>query len=152
MLTPNDYLQTPEWVYDPLGPFDLDPCAGKDTNIGITNWCDQLGQDGLEKDWFGFVFCNPPFSQKTPWIEKMKKHGNGLLLLPERGSAPWFGPTALAAGSYFVMGKKINFNGGSSSNNVGSVLFCFGEEAARRINRLALPGHLVHVQYFIERN
>lgn len=75
----------------------------------------------------------------------MIEHGNGLLILPERGSAPWFGPLAVTAGVYWVMGKKINFVGGPSRNNLGSVIFPFGEKALDRIMKSDLPGHLVEV-------
>ena len=78
----------------------------------------------------------------------MIEHGNGILILPERGSAPWFGPLAQAAGKYWVMGRKINFVGGPSSNNLGSVLFLFGDEAVNRILSSDLPGHLVTVEKF----
>ncbi len=81
----------------------------------------------------------------------MIEHNNGILLLPERGSAPWFGPLAKASGKYFVMGKKINFIGGTSSNNVGSVLFPFGEVATQRIINSGLPGHFVSVEWFRSR-
>lgn len=107
-----------------------------------------ITKNGLELPWMGFAFCNPPFSQKEVWAEKMTQHGNGILLLPERGSAPWFGPIAKACTAYFVMGKKINFIGGSSSNNVGTVLFLFGDEAVDRVRKSGLPGHLVRVEYF----
>jgi len=82
----------------------------------------------------------------------MLKHNNGILLLPERGSAPWFGPLAEKAGCYFVMGKKINFIGGTSSNNLGSVLFPFGSEAIGRIEKSNLPGHMVNVRWYKSRN
>lgn len=144
----NDTLETPSWVVDPLGPFDLDPCAGSGTNIGSVNWWDGRDENGLFLNWFGFVWCNPPFSQKGRWANKMIEHGNGILILPERGSAPWFGPLAKAASRYFVMGRKINFIGGPSSNNVGSVLFPFGDKAQRRIKDSGLPGHFVSVEYF----
>lgn len=81
----------------------------------------------------------------------MAQHGNGLLILPERGSAPWFGPLAATAGRYFVMGKKINFIGGTSSNNLGSVFFPFGDEALSRIQTWDLPGHLVTVDFYKDR-
>lgn len=148
VLKKNDCLQTPQWVYSELGHIDLDPCAGFDTNIGKRNFRLEDNEDGLLKDWDGFVFCNPPFSQKEEWINKMISHGDGILLLPERGSAPWFGSLAEKAGSYFVMGKKINFVGGSSSNNLGSVLFLFGDEAKSRLFSSGLCGHLVDVVKF----
>lgn len=144
----NDILKTPPYITDALGFFDLDPCSGEKTRIGNFNWWDGRGEDGLENEWFGFVWCNPPFSQKEIWIEKMITHNNGILILPERGSAPWFGPLAAKVRTYFVMGKKINFEGGSSSNNLGSVLFPFGAEAINRIEDSRLPGHLVDVRWF----
>lgn len=147
-LKKNDILQTPDYIWQPLGPFDLDPCAGEFTQIGKVNWWDGRGENGLEREWSGFVWCNPPFSQKEIWAEKMIKHNNGILILPERGSVPWFGPLAESVGVYFVMGKKINFIGGPSSNNLGSILFPFGSEAVNRIEKSDLPGHLVNVRWF----
>lgn len=144
-LKKNDRLQTPPWVWQALRPFDLDPCAAPETMIGARNYALECGQDGLQLPWDGFVWCNPPFSQKEVWAERMIEHGNGLLILPERGSAPWFAPVAVAAGSYWVMGKKINFIGGSSSNNLGSVIFPFGSCAKERLMRSDLPGHYVAV-------
>jgi len=147
----NDTLQTPKYITDALGPFDLDPCAGLNTNIAATNWALERDGDSLQKEWSGFVWCNPPFSQKELWIEKMIQHGNGILILPERGSSPWFGPLAMACGYYFVMGQRINFIGGPSSNNLGSVLFPFGTKALNRLHLSGLPGHLNKVLKFTAR-
>jgi hypothetical protein len=150
-LKKNDCLKTPEYIYKALGDIDLDPCAGIDTKIGYVNYAIDRGEDGLRLTWVGFVYCNPPFSQKELWAEKMIAHGNGILILPERGSAPWFGPLAEKAGRYFVMGQKINFIGGSSSNNTGSCLFPFGDIAVNRILQSNLPGHFVEVKMFKKR-
>jgi len=148
----NDALQTPAWVWQPLGPFDLDPCAGSATQIAKTNYRLEDWDDGLTQPWEGFVWCNPPFSQKHLWISRMRQHDNGILILPERGSAPWFGPLAEHCGCYFVLGKKINFIGGPSSNNLGSVLFPFGDTAKERIRQSGLPGHFVEVKFFKSRD
>jgi hypothetical protein len=150
-LKENDCLLTPECIHDSLGIIDLDPCAWVSGRIATVNYAIERGENGLELPWNGFVFCNPPFSQKGKWIEKMIGHGNGILILPERGSAPWFGPLATAAGKYWVMGRKINFIGGPSSNNLGSCLFLFGGEAEKRILNSNLPGHLVKVETFVPR-
>lgn len=144
----NDTLQTPDYLIKALGPFDLDPCAGESTKIAYDNWWIGRGEDGLKMNWNGFVWCNPPFSQKEAWIQKMMSHNHGIMILPERGSAPWFGPLAEFTGEYFVMGKKVNFIGGPSSNNLGSVLFPFGKEAVKRIINSGLPGHSIEVKYF----
>lgn len=148
-LKPNDCLRTPFWVYGALGEISLDPCAGPDTTIGTVNYALEREEDGLVLAWGkGFVFCNPPLSQKELWIEKMLSHGNGILLLPERGSAPWFGPLALRTRKHFVMGKKINYEGGPSSNPLGSCLFPVGVEAYRRLLKCGLPGHMNSVEFF----
>lgn len=65
-----DVWQTPEWVTEMLRPLDLDPCAGPDTSHAATNWAIERGEDGLERDWFGRVLVNPPFSDKSAWLEK----------------------------------------------------------------------------------
>lgn len=71
-LSEKDHWQTPpELVADlraGLGGIDLDPCAGKDTEIGATNYT--IEDDGLTQEWFGRVFINPPFSYKEEWLAK----------------------------------------------------------------------------------
>lgn len=147
-LKKHDILRTPKWVYQPLGLFDLDPCAGETTDIARVNYRLENGENGLELPWFGFVWCNPPFSQKEIWASKMKEHGNGIMVLPERGSAPWCGPLKLYTEFHFVMGKKINFEGGPSSNSLGSILFPFGSEAIDRITNSGLPGDFNKTLWF----
>ncbi len=126
-MAENDNLRTPSWVWRPLGPFDLDPCAGKNTIIARHNLRGYTGlHNGLEQDWTKFghtFFCNPPFSKKEEWIEKVvytvsTSDMQGFLLLPERSSAPWFMKVIPYCSWVFYFGKKINFEGGPSSNNV----------------------------------
>ena len=74
----NDNLRTPRYIIDALGFFDLDPCAGINTDIGKVNWQGERNEDGLKNEWFGLVYCNPPFSEKDLWIKKMIQHRNGL--------------------------------------------------------------------------
>tara|TARA_R110000824_G_scaffold285944_1_gene474067 strand:- start:451 stop:909 length:459 start_codon:yes stop_codon:yes gene_type:complete len=146
-----DLLQTPDWVWKPLGTFGLDPCAGEGTEIGRINF--RESDDGLSLPWTSTWFCNPPFSQKDGWINKaLEADAPGILLLPERGSAPWFGPVAAWCTAYWVMGKKINFIGGPSSNNMGTALFCFGESMVDRVLDSGLPGHLCRVEQFVPRD
>ncbi len=71
-MSKNDLLQTPLYVWNCLGTIDLDPCAGQYTVIGKRNYWIGRGDDGLKKEWNGFVFCNPPFSEKEEWIEKIQ--------------------------------------------------------------------------------
>jgi len=72
-LPEKDTWETPTWLIDGIGEliggFDLDPCAGPNTSIGETNFSIQRGVDGLEREWFGDVWVNPPFTAKTAWID-----------------------------------------------------------------------------------
>lgn len=163
----SDECYTPSWVTDPLGPFDLDPCAGPYKNIATVNyrlhvilpWSEfkkmypnggynlwvsmQKGTDGINTTWNGFVWLNPPFKYKTPWINKLKRHNNGILLLPDRTPSPWFADILNYTGWVWFMGQKINFEGATSTNPMGTSLFPFGEEAVDRINKSGLPGFMV---------
>ena len=78
----NDYY-TPEWIFEALGEsYDLDVCAP----TGGVPWLPakehyDIEADGLAQPWHGFVWCNPPYSKPSPWIDKFIAHGNGLMLV-----------------------------------------------------------------------
>jgi hypothetical protein len=78
-----DEWYTPRWLFDALGVvFDLDACAPVDrthASVPARQWY-TIDDDGLAQDWRGFVWCNPPYSDPTPWAERMIDHGDGLLL------------------------------------------------------------------------
>lgn len=74
--TEKDVWQTPDEIVDPIQEhmnIDLDPCAGKDTDIGDTNF-KPPEDNGLENFWNvtdnAVVFMNPPFSKKVEFIKK----------------------------------------------------------------------------------
>lgn len=84
-----DERYTPLWVFEALGEtFDLDPASPP---LGVSKvpttavWT--KADDGLTKPWHGFVWCNPPFSNSTPWADRFIEHGCGI----------WLGPIANAA-------------------------------------------------------
>jgi len=67
----SDNYSTPPDFYEELNKefkFDFDPCPLKPT------------QDGLQVDWVGNIFINPPYSNIKAWVEK------GLYEM-ERGTA-----------------------------------------------------------------
>ena len=79
----NNNYYTPQWVFQALNArFDLDVCAP----TGGVSWIPadahyDIEIDGLKQDWFGFVWCNPPYSNPTPFIDKFMDHGNGIMLV-----------------------------------------------------------------------
>lgn len=78
----NDEWLTPSHIIQALGPFDLDPCAPANPPWRTAET--QYSEHGLEKPWFGYVWCNPPFNryERPKWMAKMAYHGNGIMLIP----------------------------------------------------------------------
>lgn len=96
-----DEWYTPRYIFDALGEtFDLDvacPIEGGPRHVPAADW---FTSDALSREWHGFVWMNPPFGHqkiKRLWLSKFFGHGNGIALVPDRTSAPWFqeyGPQA----------------------------------------------------------
>lgn len=88
----SDEWYTPKYIFDALGEtFDLDPAHPRcltSVPAAVT-----FKERGLEYDWHGFVWLNPPFGGRNsldPWLDKFFAHANGIALTPDRTSAPWF--------------------------------------------------------------
>jgi hypothetical protein len=79
-----DERYTPKWIFDGLGEtFDLDPASpgdGLDFVPALRRYTKD--DDGLARDWDGFVWLNPPYSNSSPWVEKFVSHGDGIFLGP----------------------------------------------------------------------
>lgn len=85
-LSPSDYYITPDHILDAILEkigrdfFDTDPCPGKLSNgqysVPAVKYC----TDGLSEGWLPdnfeehkqpwYIFCKPPYSQKSAWIKK----------------------------------------------------------------------------------
>jgi hypothetical protein len=62
-----DEWLTPPPLIQALGEFDLDPCAPIKRPWDMAKNHYTIEDDGLEKDWFGRVWLNPPVS--TPKMQ-----------------------------------------------------------------------------------
>ena len=139
---------TPRWLVDRLEPFDLDPAAAdpRPWACAVTNW----STHGLERDWFGLVYLNPPFDRYEvgSWIAKLAAHGNGITLLHARTEAGWFEPIWQRAAAILFMADRIKFcrpDGSEQPANSGAppILAAFGDEAVLRLRRSGIAGALV---------
>lgn len=75
----DDWL-TPPGLLELLGPFDLDPCASVDQPWPTATT--MLTEGGLEADWSGRVWCNPPYGPATwEWLNKLAAHDGGGIAL-----------------------------------------------------------------------
>lgn len=139
---------TPKYIFAALGcKFDLDVAASKSLYARVPAAC-WFNEKSLTRHWFGFVWMNPPYGGRNglkDWVTKFVEHGNGIALVPDRTSAPWFQYLATHCESILFISPKIKFvkpNGklGKSPAN-GSALVAIGvkgRDALQRANKLGI--------------
>ena len=80
-LVLTDHCKTPGWLLQRFKGY-FDPCPS------------YPDFDGLNIDWQEKNYCNPPYSNKIPWIKKAieesKKGRLTTMLLPTATDAAWF--------------------------------------------------------------
>jgi hypothetical protein len=136
-LTSDDYY-TPAWVFERMGlTFDLDvasPPAGIPW-IPARRWLSKA-DDGLNQEWQGRVWMNPPFSEVTPWVNKFIEHCYGVCLLPHAKSK-WHTRIWDTADGVTIT-DRFDFCGGRSNGEVRFPVFfaAFGAECVEAIGRL----------------
>lgn len=140
-----DEWYTPKHVFDALGcRFDLDvasPRDGKFVCVPADHW---IHAHSLDWDWQGFIWMNPPFGGRnalTPWLQKFFNHGNGIALVPDRTSAPWWQQFAPRADLVLFVAPKLKFIGADGkpgkSPAQGTSLFALGEQGAWALRQAA---------------
>lgn len=151
---------TPSSVIDQLGPFDLDPCTQsyRPFDTARLHYCEDEGVDGLHEEWFGRVWCNPPYGRKLhKWLDRMAEHRNGFALVFARTETKWFQDAAQSADGIAFLSGRIQFirADGSKGNNAGtgSVLFLYGGAVGEVLVHSNLSGvwffrHWKHRQFF----
>jgi hypothetical protein len=108
----SDEWYTPRYIFDALGEtFDLDVAAPVEgpRHVPTIRW---FSSDALERPWDGFIWMNPPFghqSTKRNWLKKFFENGNGIALLPDRTSAPWWQEFAPMADAIQFVSPKVKF-------------------------------------------
>jgi hypothetical protein len=132
---------TPPYIFDALGcRFDVDVASpGRD----VTPWIPAkifVTWDSLSKPWRGFVWMNAPFGGRNglmPWLDKFFRHANGVALVPDRTSAPWWQRFAPQADLILFVAPKIRFIGADGkpgcSPAQGTCLLASGAPAVKAL-------------------
>lgn len=145
-----DVWLTPPTLIESLGKFDLDPCCPNNLPWKTADKFYSLenGEDGLELDWFGRVWLNPPYSNWVPFMEKLKKHNNGIALVFARTETKgFFDHVWNDADSILFLKRRVKFvkadlsSGGSST--APSVLIAYGENNTKALKASGLDGKLI---------
>ncbi len=139
----DDWLTPPDIVQD-LGPFDLDPCA----SVGAPWLCatNNFYEYGLESEWHGFVWLNPPYGPQTwKWLNQLSDHPDGGIALTfARTETNGFHMEVWdKADALFFFRGRLFFHypktGERAPSNAGgpSVLVGYGSEAKSRLRHYA---------------
>lgn len=143
----SDEWYTPKYIFDALGQeFDMDVSspAGGPRYVPCKSYLTS-SDCGLTSAWNGFVWMNPPFGHqatKMTWLRKFFQHGDGIALIPDRTSAPWWQEFAPKADAILFVAPKIKFErpdgsiGGSPGT--GTCLLGCGERAVEALKRSGL--------------
>lgn len=140
-----DEWYTPAGIFDALGAqFDLDVAS---PGPHITPWIPArrfLTARSLNTPWSGFIWMNPPFGGRNglvPWIEKFAKHSNGICLVPDRTSAPWWQWIAARVDLILFVAPKIRFLDAAGregrSPAQGTCLMAIEEQGCAALHRAA---------------
>lgn len=139
---------TPPKMVEALGPFDLDPCSALNMPWVLARDAYTKEQDGLAHEWWGRVWLNPPYGNKTDrWLREMARHNNGIALIFARTDTDLFfdqawGVWKVATALYFIK-RRVRFyqeDGtlGDNSGGAPSVLIAYGEDNAECLRHAPL--------------
>jgi hypothetical protein len=146
-LAGNDTTLTSLVLLNRLGRFDLDPCGFPGHPTARQLIC--LPDDGLQRDWHGRVWLNPPYSNPMPWLERLLVHGNGIALVLASTDTKWFHDyVPKAAAVLFLHGRPTFFR--EDLTEVGlmraSVLVAYGDDNASCLARSGIGGWFVQME------
>ena len=144
--TNHDEWLTPPEIIKALGEFDLDPCAPSPTTRPWSTAFLHYWENGLEKDWYGRVWCNPPYGRETfKWLNKLAEHGEGTALIFARTETIGFHKEIWSkAHSIFFFKGRLKFykvtgeQGGTA--NAPSCLVSYSEKDSDAIRESGLIG------------
>lgn len=148
--TSKDEWLTPPEIFKPLQPFDLDVCEPIQPPWRIGESGFNILDNGLDQDWYGFVWCNPPYGGQTHrWISRMMKHNNGIALVFARTDTETFQDFCFSADAILFIRGRLKFYtvDGIQGNHAGapSCLLAWGDEAVKRLGRSGIKGKLVYL-------
>lgn len=116
-----DLAQTPVWMIDSIlsllgnrTGFDLDVCANEATaKADLYYSLDEREEDALKLGWLDFNFCNPPFSNVMPFVEKAHMEAlNGkttVMILPNNPEVAYIRSVKKVADTIIEMPFRLKF-------------------------------------------
>lgn len=136
--TTHGSFNTPRYLFNYLHKFfrfEVDPCDSGNNWLNLTYsfTAESKEFNGLQQEWFGNTFVNPPYGldNEIKWIAKVFKqynnHGHTIfMLLPAKTESKWFSTMMINSDIIIFPRKRISFvkeNKVMNGNNIGSVIF-----------------------------
>ena len=106
-----DSYCTPEWITDRLPAVDLDPCSNPRSTVrSIEKASLETNVNGLWLSWEGkSVYCNPPYSDVMPWVQKSSEASAYCFLVNHDSSTKWWRKLTMFPSWIFLFYNRINF-------------------------------------------
>lgn len=114
-----DCAQTPVWFVDSSADFlgieyfELDVAANKETSKAASYLSLSEGNDGLKNNWDLFNWCNPPFSNILPWIDRAEvMAGRGCstaMIMPDNTETKYVRAASEKADTIIRMPFRLSF-------------------------------------------
>ena len=135
--TIRDLWQTPDFVfeyYDNRFNFQFDVAASQENSLCENFYSEKHNALSDNCSWDGPNWCNPPYSDIMPWVEKaieqMDRGCLTVMLIPADTSVKWFKKAFdNCSECHFISGRLAFINAETqkpvSGNNKGSVVFIF---------------------------
>ncbi len=146
----NDEWLTPPHIIEALGVFDLDPCSPIDRPWATAANHYTLEDNGLNKDWAGRVWCNPPYGlEAAKWLSRLADHGRGIALIFARTETRMFfkevWPKASAV--LFIEGRLyfhyVDGSRAKANSGAPSVLVAYGAGEAKALKNCGIAGQYI---------
>ena len=133
-----DLWRTPQFVFDFYNErfkFNCDVACSDENRLVNEHWL-TVDDDALchTTNWGSVNWCNPPYSDITPWIQKaieqMKQGKRTVMLLPADTSVKWFKLAFDNCSECHLISGRLSFLRDDTGepvngNNKGSVVFVF---------------------------
>lgn len=135
MSSNTDLWGTPQSFFDKLNEefhFELDVCANTDNAKCQRYFTKEM--DGLQQDWTGVCWMNPPYGRVIgDWVKKAYESSldggtTVVCLLPARTDTKWWHDYCMKGEVRLVRGR-LKFNDGKGTAPFPSAVVIFGKQA-----------------------
>lgn len=131
-----DSWRTPIKVFawlDRIYRFNYDTACTTENALARPVWRGSDNRDALSSEWIGVLFCNPPYSQIGPWVDKAIQSAESgatvVMLIPSPNGESYHAKALRHAKRLILINGRLSFINSDgkpvSGNNRGSCLYVF---------------------------